>query len=330
MAVVVSVILDFILGDPKGFPHPIRAVGKVIGGYERLFYRGNKKIAGCLFTAAVLATVAAVLGLLLWGTRPWPILHTLIGVYLLYTALAWRSLKKETGYVFQALAEDDIAKARKMTSYVVGRDTENLTASEMIKACVETIGENTIDGVIAPLFYMMIGYIVGDLAFADGIGGAVLWVYIYKTINTLDSMVGYKNDRYADFGFAAAKIDDVVNWVPARFGSLLMLVAGALCGFDIKNGWRIFRRDRFNHTSPNSAQSESVYAGLLGLELGGAHDYFGKRVEKPTIGDALREPELQDHRRSSRIMDVTVVLMTLPFALCYLAAAVRALGPFLS
>ncbi len=308
MSIYLSVLLDFIFGDPKGFPHPIRLIGKLISLLEKVFYRGNKRIMGFVFLFAVLAVVGGFLALLLWLCSFWMPLYWIVSIYLMYTALAWRSLKKETGYVFSAIEKGNIPKARRMTSYVVGRDTENLNEEEMMKACIETIGENTVDGVIAPLLYMMIGWFFGL---------PVIFVYLYKTINTLDSMVGYKNERYADFGYASAKLDDIVNWVPARIGSLLMLVAGFICRCDVKNGWKIFRRDRFRHTSPNSAQSESVYAGLLGLQLGGTHYYFGKPVEKPTIGDALREPTLADYKRSCNIMDVTVLLMMAIFSMIY-------------
>lgn len=311
MTIYLSVLLDFIFGDPKSLPHPIRLVGKLVSLYEKIFYRTeHKKAMGFLFLLAVTGTV----GLVLWGLLKlcaliWAPLYWVVSVYLMYTALAWRSLKKETGYVFQALAEGDLPKARTMVSYVVGRDTENLTEEEIIKATVETIGENTIDGVLAPLFYMMIGWFIGV---------PVIFVYIYKTINTLDSMVGYKNDRYKDFGFFSAKIDDVVNWIPARLGSFLMLLAGLLYGKDFKNGCRIWKRDRFAHSSPNSAQSESVLAGLLGLQLGGAHFYFGKEVVKPTIGDAFREPDQSDYTASCRILDISVLLSLLIFTICYL------------
>ena len=314
MGIYISVLLDFIFGDPKKLPHPIRLIGKLIGFYETIFYRGQyKKQMGFFFMLAVLATVGGFLWLLLEVCSFWEPLYWVVSIFLMYTSLAWRSLKKETGYVFSALAEKDIVKARKMVSYVVGRDTENLSEEEVIKAAVETIGENTVDGVIAPLFYMMIGYFLGI---------PVILVYLYKTINTLDSMVGYKNERYADFGFFSAKLDDVVNWLPARIGAFLMLISGFLCGYDFKNGVRIWKRDRFAHSSPNSAQSESVVAGLLGLQLGGSHFYFGKVVKKPTIGDELRLPEQSDYQRSCRILDVSVILMMVVFTAIYLTLVI--------
>ena len=308
MLVYISTLIDFFLGDPKGFPHPIILVGKLISFYEKLFYRGNKKVMGFLFTAAVLVTVGGVLGLILWVASHWRIVYLIISVYFMYTALAWRSLKKETGYVFDALARNNIALARKKLSYVVGRDTENLNEEEITKATIETIGENTIDGVLAPMFYMMIGYFLG---------WPVIFVYLYKTINTLDSMVGYKNEKYGDFGFCSAKLDDIVNWIPARLGSFLMLLAGIVLGYDGKNGFRIWKRDRYAHKSPNSAQSESVVAGLLGLQLGGAHYYFGELVVKPTIGDEINKPVTADYLRCCRILDGSVIITLLIFTVCY-------------
>ena len=184
-------------------------------------------------------------------------------------------------------------------SYLVGRDTEELDEESVIKAAIETSAENTIDGFVAPLFYILIGNIFGL--------GLVLG-YIYKSVNTLDSMVGYKNDRYMDFGYFSAKFDDVLNFIPARIGSMLMIVAGLILGYDWKNGMKIFKRDRKNHSSPNSAHSESVVAGLLNIQLGGANRYFGKIVKKPVIGDRNEKVKGQDIHRTNRILVATDVL----------------------
>ena len=211
-----------------------------------------------------------------------------------YQILATKSLKVESDRVYIALKDKGLEAGRKAVSMIVGRDTQNLTEEGVTKAAVETVAENTSDGVIAPLFYMLIG-------------GAVLG-FTYKAINTMDSMVGYKNDRYQWFGTAAAKLDDVVNFIPARVSAVLMIAASYLTGMDGKNAARIFRRDRFNHKSPNSAQTEAVMAGALDVQLAGDAWYFGKLHKKPTIGDPVREMELLDIRRSHKLLYGTAML----------------------
>lgn len=211
-----------------------------------------------------------------------------------YQILATKSLKVESDRVYIALKDKGLEAGRKAVSMIVGRDTQNLTEEGVTKAAVETVAENTSDGVIAPLFYMLIG-------------GAVLG-FTYKAINTMDSMVGYKNDKYQWFGTAAAKLDDVVNFIPARVSAVLMIQAAYLIGMDGKNAARIFRRDRFNHKSPNSAQTEAVMAGALDVQLAGDAWYFGKLHKKPTIGDPVREMELLDIRRSHKLLYGTAML----------------------
>ena len=296
MSIYLALLLDYLLGDPKWLPHPVVAVGKLIAFYEKLLYpRQYSQSAfrqGCLLVLATLATVAGVLLALLLFLARWPWLRAAVVVYLLYAALAWRSLQVEPGYVISALRSGNLPRARKMLSYVVGRDTENLNRQQIIKATVETIAENTIDGVLAPLFYMALGYLAG------GGLGAVLAAWLYKAVNTMDSMVGYKNDRYLHFGRAAAKLDDAANYIPARLAALAWIGGAAIAGQDAKNAWRIWRRDRRNHSSPNSAQTESACAGALGVQLGGPSRYFGKLYEKPAIGDPLRPVEAADIRRA--------------------------------
>ena len=211
-----------------------------------------------------------------------------------YQILATKSLKVESDRVYIALKDKGLEAGRMAVSMIVVRDTQNLTEEGVTKAAVETVAENTSDGVIAPLFYMLIG-------------GAVLG-FTYKAINTMDSMVGYKNDRYQWFGTAAAKLDDVVNFIPARVSAVLMIAASYLTGMDGKNAARIFRRDRFNHKSPNSAQTEAVMAGALDVQLAGDAWYFGKLHKKPTIGDPVREMELLDIRRSHKLLYGTAML----------------------
>lgn len=211
-----------------------------------------------------------------------------------YQILATKSLKVESDRVYIALKDKGLEAGRKAVSMIVGRDTQNLTEEGVTKAAVETVAENTSDGVIAPLFYMLIG-------------GAVLG-FTYKAINTMDSMVGYMNDKYQWFGTAAAKLDDVVNFIPARVSAVLMIQVAYLIGMDGKNAARIFRRDRFNHKSPNSAQTEAVMAGALDVQLAGDAWYFGKLHKKPTIGDPVREMELLDIRRSHKLLYGTAML----------------------
>ena len=211
-----------------------------------------------------------------------------------YQIFATKSLKVESDRVYIALKDKGLEAGRKAVSMIVGRDTQNLTEEGVTKAAVETVAENTSDGVIAPLFYMLIG-------------GAVLG-FTYKAINTMDSMVGYKNDKYQWFGTAAAKLDDVVNFIPARVSAVLMILAAYLNGMDGKHAACIFRRDRFNHKSPNSAQTEAVMAGALDVQLAGDAWYFGKLHKKPTIGDPVREMELLDIRRSHKLLYGTAML----------------------
>lgn len=226
-------------------------------------------------------------------------LGIMIESFMCYQILAARSLQKESDLVYLALRDKGIEAARKAVSMIVGRDTESLDEEGVTKAAVETVAENTSDGVIAPLCYMILG-------------GAVLG-FTYKSINTMDSMVGYKNEKYQYFGTAAAKLDDVVNYIPARISAVLMVVAAFLTGMNGKNAWKIFLRDRYNHKSPNSAQTESVMAGALDIQLAGDAWYFGKLHKKPTIGDPIRTIEIEDIRRSHKLMFGTEVLAMLLF-----------------
>ena len=232
-------------------------------------------------------------------------IHTVLGIvvetFLCYQMLAVKSLKDESMRVYEELKKQDLPGARNAVSMIVGRDTKSLSAAGVTKAAVETIAENTSDGIIAPLFYMAIG------------GPALM--FLYKGINTMDSMVGYKNDKYLNFGRYAAKLDDIANYIPARISAWLMILASMCAGFDWKNAKKIFLRDRYNHASPNSAQTEAVMAGALDIQLAGNAFYFGKLYEKPTIGDALREVEIEDIPRANRLLYVSAALGTAFFAL---------------
>ena len=235
---------------------------------------------------------------------PWGILHLaysfhpIVGMviesFMCYQILATRSLRDESDKVYVALANEGLDAGRKAVSMIVGRDTESLSEKGVTKACVETVAENTSDGIIAPLVYMMLG-------------GAVLG-WTYKAVNTMDSMIGYKNEKYLYFGTAAAKLDDIVNLIPARLAAWFMILASLVTGEDYKNAIRIYRRDRHNHKSPNAAQTEAVMAGALDIELAGDAWYFGTLYQKPTIGDPIREIEVQDIRRSHKLLYATCIL----------------------
>ena len=299
-------LLDQIFGDPYFLPHPIRGIGWLIAKTEKALRSGNpqedspereaaERRQGKLLVAIVLLLTGMFTALILAGAYAlYPRIGMVVEAVMTYQILAARCLQVESGKVWKHLKAGNPEAAREAVSMIVGRDTERLDAAGIAKAAVETVAENTSDGVIAPLFYMLIG-------------GAVLG-FTYKAINTMDSMVGYKNDKYQWFGTAAAKLDDVVNFIPARVSAVLMILAAYLTGMDGKNAARIFRRDRFNHKSPNSAQTEAVMAGALDVQLAGDAWYFGKLHKKPTIGDPVREMELLDIRRSHKLLYGTAML----------------------
>ena len=301
IALAIGFALDFILGDPHGWWHPIRAIGLLIDGCEKLLRRifgsgkGRERVAGVFLVILVAGISTAVAALILWGcslVSPWLMLA--VESVMCYWMLATRSLRDESTKVFTALEEGTIEDARYAVSMIVGRDTANLDEEGVTKAAVETIAENASDGVVAPLLFM-------------AIGGAPLGVF-YKAVNTMDSMVGYKNDKYRYFGTAAALFDDVLNFIPARIAGALMCLAAPLVRLSGKGAWRIFLRDRKKHSSPNSAHTEAACAGALGVQLAGSNYYFGKLVEKPTIGDATRPIERGDIARANRLLYATACI----------------------
>ena len=294
-ALLLGFCLDLLLGDPHWMPHPVRAMGALITGLEKPLrgvfpktHRGELA-AGSALVILTVGISTGVAALLLWLCgQIHPYLAFAGETLLCYQLLAARALRDESVKVYKALRDGTLDDARKAVSMIVGRDTDRLDEIGVAKAAVETVAENASDGVIAPLLFL-------------AIGGAPLGV-LYKSINTMDSMVGYKNDRYLYFGRAAAKLDDLVNFIPARLAGVLMCLAARPAGFDGRNAWRIFRRDRKNHKSPNSAHTEAAAAGALDVQLAGSSYYFGKLVEKPTIGDPLRPVEPADILRCNRLM----------------------------
>ena len=298
-ALIAGYLLDLLLGDPEWLYHPVRLIGKLITFLEkRLRARGGnlRRSAVILTAVTVLTTMGAaalVLGLLaLWGRVP-----LFAGMVLLdWMGIAVTCMAKEARDVRKAL-EKGLPDARKQVARIVGRDTGKLNGEEIVKATVETVAENTTDGVTSPLFWALLG------------GPVLMWGF--KAANTLDSMVGYMDEKYRDIGWSSAKLDDLMNYIPARLTALLMVCAAFLTGLDGRNAFRIVRRDHANHNSPNCAWSEAAAAGALHIQLGGTHEYFGKPVEKPTIGDPDRPAEREDIRKANRLLYVTSGLMIL-------------------
>lgn len=315
-----AIILDFILGDPYSFPHPVKFIGSLIKKEEdiaRFCFSSPRglKFAGFLIVVFNIFFSFCLVFFFLKLLYPYKVLYFIFSVWISYTCLAARCLQKESVKVFKAL-QISIEEGRKQVANIVGRDTESLDKKGVSRACVETIAENTSDGVIAPLFFMML------LGPAGGIA--------YKAVNTMDSMLGYKNEKYADLGFFPAKVDDIVNYIPARLSALLILAGSFFCKLrrpaqegsqkrisnkiipklaTIKRGFKIWRRDCRKHSSPNSAHPESAAAGLLGLKLGGPNYYGGELVEKPFIGDEVFEIEDEDIKRCIQLMYASEIFM---------------------
>ena len=296
ISILIGAGLDCLIGDPQWMPHPVRLMGALILALDKLWNREEDsplvlRIKGFVLAAFVVSAALQI---------TWGLLRVLYGLgpaagvaaesILCCYALAARNLRDSSMEVYEALTENggDLVKARRAVSMIVGRDTENLDREGVIRAAVETVAENTADGVIAPLFYLALGGAVGGM--------------VYKAINTMDSMLGYRNERYQYFGTAAARLDDTAGFIPARLSGLLLVAAAGLTGMDAANAWRIFCRDRYAHKRPNSAQSESAVAGALGVQLAGDAVYGGQVVHKPFIGDPLREIEAEDIRRANKLM----------------------------
>lgn len=307
MALSIAFVLDFIFGDPDFVMHPIRLIGRLISVSERLFRRVFPKSAHGEFAGGMCMSVfvIAVCGGISFAIRIFVYrLNVVFGIIaeasICYFMLAAKSLKKSSMAVYDAVKTGDLEKSRRAVSMIVGRDTDALDESGIVKAAVETVAENASDGVVAPLLYM---------ACFGAVGGCV-----YKAVNTMDSMVGYKNDKYINFGKCAARIDDALNFIPSRISAYLMIASAFILKMDCKNAIKIYRRDRKKHDSPNSAQTESVCAGALDIELAGDAYYFGELHEKPYIGDDLRDIEADDIKRANLLMYMTSFLAFFLFA----------------
>lgn len=306
-------VLDLILGDPHFIYHPIRLIGNLISLCERklnkdIYSDRKRRRNGFFLVLIVLTCTFVVVAMIIVGAY---LINPYAGIVaesiMTYQILATKSLKVESMKVYYALAKGDLEEARKAVSMIVGRDTVELSEEGVAKAAIETVAENTSDGVVAPMLYL-------------AIGGPVLG-FLYKAVNTMDSMVGYKNDSYIDFGKNAARLDDVANYIPARISAVVMIVATGLFGifskkYNAKNAIHIFIRDRYKHASPNSAQTEAVCAGALGIRLAGDASYFGKIVRKPYIGDSKRQVEAYDIVRANRLLYGTALICKILAIFC--------------
>jgi adenosylcobinamide-phosphate synthase len=274
--IIIALLLDLAFGDPRWLPHPVRLIGRLIEVLEEPARRAisDVRLAGSLTALAVILTAALATGAIIW-VAGWihPLLGDAISILLLYTTLAARDLADHSSGVYRALAGFDLAEARRQVSWMVGRDTERLTEPEVVRAAVESVAENTVDGIIAPLFFAALGGPVAAMA--------------YKAVSTLDSMIGYRNERYIDFGRTAAEIDDGANWLPARLAVPIITAAAALTGQQASAAWKIARRDGRKHLSPNAGIAEAAFAGALGIRLGGVMQRRGRPVTLPEIGDPI-------------------------------------------
>lgn len=312
LALILGFLLDLLIGDPQFIYHPIRLVGNLIAATEKLLRRICPKsdrgefYGGILLVIIVTGlTVGSSVGILLLAGMVHPVLRFILETMMCYQLLATKSLKTESMKVYEKLSAGDLEGGRYAVSMIVGRDTKNLDEIGVTKAAVETIAENTSDGIIAPMIFM-------------AIGGPALG-YFYKAINTMDSMVGYRNEKYLYFGRFAAKLDDVVNYIPARISAMLMIAATPFVKLNGRLAWKIYKRDRYHHDSPNSAQTEAVMAGALEVQLAGDAWYFGELHKKQTIGDHIRPVEIQDIRRANHLLYGTAILSLILLALLKLS-----------
>ena len=305
IAAIIGFILDLIFGDPHWMPHPIILIGFFISKGEKIVRKiiPKKEFLGGMILTIFVVGISFIIpfGILFAAGSINIYLKIAIESIFIYQIMATKSLRTESMRVYKYLKKNDILNSRKYLSWIVGRDTENLNESQIVKATVETVAENTSDGVIAPLIYVMIG-------------GAPLG-FMYKAINTLDSMIGYKNDKYLYFGRFAAKLDDIANFIPAIVASYIMILGSFVMRLDYKNAIKIYRRDRHNSSSPNSAKTEAVTAGALQVQLLGDAYYFGKLVKKKTIGDDIRPVKIQDIITVNNLMYATSILSLIIFSL---------------
>ena len=302
----IAYVLDLIFGDPQNIIHPVQIIGKMINIGEKSLlgkkYKSDRKykfFAGMILNITVISLTYGI-NYLIHRTSENSIIFTVAEIYLMYTIFSINSLAREGNRVYNILKEGNIERARKDLSYLVSRDTETMDEKMIIRSTMETISENTVDGIVAPMLYMFLGGLPLSMT--------------YKAINTFDSMVGYKNEKYMDFGKFSAKLDDVANFIPARITGILIVIASMILGYDYKNSLKIFIRDRKNHSSPNSGHAEAGVAGALGVQFGGKVSYFGKEVDKAVMGDKIKGFELEDIKKYIIIMYVASFLSLVVFS----------------
>lgn len=300
LQILLALLLDGIFGDPIGLPHPVRILGRLAMDTEQFCRKvvPSERAAGiCTVIFVLFVTAASGWGIIHLAAAVHPLVGDVVSVLLLYTCFAARDLIAHSRRVADALHKGDLNEARQNVGMIVGRDTVGLEEEGVVRACVESVAENTVDGVTAPLFWAAIGGPVAAL--------------IYKAVNTMDSLFGYTNKRYFHFGWAPARFDDLLNWLPARLTGVMMVIATLFLGMQPASAWRILRRDRLNHSSPNSGHAEAAAAGALGIRLGGTSRYFGKEVSKPFIGDDCFQPDASFIGKANSLMIVTSALMAL-------------------
>jgi adenosylcobinamide-phosphate synthase len=301
---LIAYILDLIFGDPEKFPHPVRFIGKLIMFLEKKLYKYNNKIIFGGVTTVITIVVTFIISYLIVSKS------IILEVILLYTTLAVKCLADEGMRVYYILKKGDLKEAKEKLAYLVSRDTETMEERDIVRSVLETISENSIDGVIAPMFYAL----VGSYFHFKGVSLALPFAMTYKSINTLDSMLGYKNEKYLKFGRVSAKVDDLANIIPARLGGILLIpLASILAGYDYRNSFKTCLRDRKNHASPNSAHGESAFAGALGVQFGGKTKYFGVWYDKPTIGDKIKEFTISDILKAKKLLYSTSFITFLIF-----------------
>ncbi len=314
LKIMTVIVLDHLFGDPHWFPHPVRIIGWFCSRSETFFISlfRSKKIAGVGTVVVVLLATILAVGILIetMGTVS-HILSGAIAILLLYTSIAVKDMLDHSRRVYDDLHSGDLVAARQSLSMIVGRDTKDLEKPGIVRACIETVAENMVDGVTAPLFYGIVASMIAPISGFNDIEIAAFGAMTYRAINTMDSMFGYKNEKYLQFGWAAARLDDIANFIPARISALMMIVAAFVMNLNGKTAARIFFRDRRNHVSPNSAHTESVVAGALGVQLGGDSSYFGKVISKPTIGDDQRDVSEQDILITGKLMQVGSLLFVI-------------------